>query len=266
MLVFDHKPFKWRARQVLVNLGASRSRQCPLSINFDRWIIDPQDVTETLSILAPHLARCENLVISLSIPPPFKGPLPCLRRLDLSLHQSWLYQDWVAAKAFCDAPLLRTVLLNGPAARLITFPWAQLTSLALRDIRLGDCVPVLQHTANFLHCDLNITVPWNPMQDQNLPIVLPFLQSLRLQADFKPGTGFLDTFNVPALRRLRVPESLLHNTPIDSLKSFISKTGCQLQELCVAGIRIVADFSYREAFPSIIVSVDNYTISLQCEF
>ncbi|KAF8145293.1 hypothetical protein K438DRAFT_1945136, partial [Mycena galopus ATCC 62051] len=71
--------------------------------------------------------------------------------------------------------------------------------------------------------------------------------------DAPDKTGLLDDFLVPALQSLRIEESLLGPAPIDELASFISKSGCKLQRVCVVsfGELVVSKASYREAFPSI---------------
>jgi hypothetical protein len=83
---------------------------------------------------------------------------------------------------------------------------------------------------------------------------LPQLKSLILRAvQYESITGYLDTFIVPALRSLQVPEQCLGANPIDVLASFISKSGCTLQELRITEeISVIKDLSeYRRAFPSI---------------
>jgi hypothetical protein len=66
-----------------------------------------------------------------------------------------------------------------------------------------------------------------------------------------PVTDFLETFIVPALRRLEIPEAFLGPSPIDSLTGFISKSGCKLDELCITDWGSLSQDSYRQAFPSI---------------
>jgi hypothetical protein len=78
---------------------------------------------------------------------------------------------------------------------------------------------------------------------------LPQLKSLILRAvHYESITGYLDTFIVPALRSLQVPEQCLGANPIDVLASFISKSGCTLQELHITEeISVIKDLSeYRD--------------------
>ncbi|KAF7367579.1 hypothetical protein MSAN_00821100 [Mycena sanguinolenta] len=181
--------------------------------------------------------------------------MPLLRRLELSLLERGSDPIPIPNATFCDAPLLRTVLLNGHAAQSIKLPWAQLTSLALREVKFLHCVPILQCTVNLLDCSLSFTV--HSEDDKNLPrIALLFLRSLILEVSYNRNrvTGYLEAFDVPALRRLQVHERLLHDAPISSLTSFISKTGCQLQELRVTNATYIPG-AYILAFPSTNVSV-----------
>jgi hypothetical protein len=56
------------------------------------------------------------------------------------------------------------------------------------------------------------------------------------------------TYSPQSLHTRRLP----WEEPIDSLTSFISKSGCTLQELCVTGqITAISAASYRQAFPAI---------------
>jgi hypothetical protein len=63
--------------------------------------------------------------------------------------------------------------------------------------------------------------------------------------------GPLDTLIVPALRTLHVPEDLLGASPIETLASFVSKSGCSLREVRITRHHLVPEDAYREAFPSI---------------
>ncbi|KAJ7932066.1 hypothetical protein B0H13DRAFT_1956493 [Mycena leptocephala] len=134
-----------------------------------------------------------------------------------------------------EAPLLRTVILNNEAALQVILPWAQLTSLTLFCVYPHECVPVLQQTSNLVRCKLHIC--FNPDNDQPGPdLTLPYLESLTLiDMNGNPGTGF----------KLKLSLSLLSA----SLKQFISKSGCKLEELRIAGQRARPQHSYRKVFP-----------------
>jgi hypothetical protein len=77
------------------------------------------------------------------------------------------------------------------------------------------------------------------------------LETLILDSYTLRATGFIDTFVVPALRTLHVTEDVLGASPIGTLASFISKSGCSLQEVRITRHRWVPEDVYREAFPSI---------------
>jgi hypothetical protein len=85
-------------------------------------------------------------------------------------------------------------------------------------------------------------------------ITLPDLKSLTLIAPKRtslPRMNDLQIFIVPALLSLKIPERFLGLDPIDSLTSFMSKSGCTLQEVCIAGKRLFTKSSYHSAFPLI---------------
>ncbi|KAJ6562378.1 hypothetical protein B0H19DRAFT_96535 [Mycena capillaripes] len=253
----------WRAislskqRPHIFETWLNRSSHCPLSFDLDDW-----DASSKVFASANlHHARWQYLILTAYLPPQLDGPMPLLRRLDLSVeHES----DTVALRG---VPLLRTVIFNGLAASSVTLPWAQLTSLTLKSVYPRDCVPVLQKTSDLLHCELNLC----PDEDDELPfsdIRLLRLESLVLnQLGTEAVTGYLQTLTAPALRSLQVPERFLDPNPIDSLSTFLSKSGCNLESVDITDTESVdindtesvdiadtisiLEESYRGAFPSI---------------
>jgi hypothetical protein len=149
--------------------------------------------------------------------------------------------------------MLRTVILNDHSAAVVELPWPQLTSLTLGHVFPHQCVPILQQTPDLVHCDLCLFPVFDETDD--LPdITLPRLESLTLKEQHKNATGivgFLDSFIVSALRSLQITEELLGMNPISALTSFISKSGCELQEVHIIGERSTGQNAYRTAFPSI---------------
>jgi hypothetical protein len=166
--------------------------------------------------------------------------MPLLRHLDLAL-------DVPCVWTFPDMPLLRTAVLDDVAAASVVLPWAQLTSLTLRYVYPEECAPILQRSSNLVHCDLEV---WNSDDESRRDITLPYLEWLSLRSpNDGPVTGFLNTLIVPTLHSLEIPERFLGTDPIDSLKSFVSKSGCKLQEVWITGKRNVPEHSFRQAFP-----------------
>ncbi|KAJ7921737.1 hypothetical protein B0H13DRAFT_2414083 [Mycena leptocephala] len=226
----------------------NRSGCCPVSLRLDAN--DSQiDVAEFLAILVPHRARWENLDLHLSLShlPILDGPMPLLCSLDLRLSDSSAHVT--EAVSFREMPLLRTVVLSDDVVLSVILPWAQLTSLTLLCVYPYECVPILRQTSSLIRCKLLLCCEFDELRPD---IALPCLESLTLElADPGAVTDFLETFIVPALHSLEIPEDFLYVNPIESLAAFISKSGCKLEEVHITGPRSVPSSSYLKAFPSI---------------
>ncbi|KAJ6504156.1 hypothetical protein C8R47DRAFT_1316364 [Mycena vitilis] len=248
-------------RLEMFDLWLRRSRHCPLSVELVSF--DDADLFEDDHYMSPnaaaavsavsaavvHSARWEYLTIHVSahisptIFPTIGAAMPLLLRLDLNLGNT---TDIVA---FRDPPLLRTVILDLDYAFAFSLllPLAQLTSLSLTNASPGACLPFLQQTPNLVHCELEL---YHGYGDQAIDIQLPLLESLTLtrSGNRPPPTWYLRTLAVPALRSLRVPESFLGPHPLETLRSFISKSGSKLQDVYILGSSIPESF-YCRAFP-----------------
>ncbi|KAJ7719976.1 hypothetical protein B0H14DRAFT_3009366 [Mycena olivaceomarginata] len=233
----------------LFDMWLSRSLCYPLSLDFSENDINRLYTTKVLSAAIVHCARWEhlNLELSASLLRTIEGPMPLLRSLDLQLVD----QDLVTAQvAFREAPLLRTVVLDYFAAGTLALPWAQLTSLTLRWVSQAAC----PQTSNLMHCRLEFSIGDNHF-DTVHNITLPALESLTLTGGLVKG--YLETFTVPALRDLRVPELLLEPNPIEILAAFISRSCSKLQNLCITQRASVSRDAYYKAFPLIKTSFDD---------
>ncbi|KAJ6459539.1 hypothetical protein C8R45DRAFT_1030373 [Mycena sanguinolenta] len=252
-----HIPFEEQG--ALSGAWLSRSRVHPISLRFDTDFVEPGRLgTEIPTAIVPYRARLEHLILNqVSLPQlrVFEGPMPLLRHLELLLDD----EDSSSKASFCEAPLLRTVLVNSKAFENTMMPWAQLNSLALHGLFPRECTPILQQTFNLVHCELALV---EDPGDEVIPdVALPTLESLTLThiLENHPVTGYLQTLTVPALRSLRVPESFLGPYSVDTLKSFVSKSSCNLEELCITGTG--SDSSYHMAFPSTKVSFAQWAMS-----
>ncbi|KAJ6547041.1 hypothetical protein B0H19DRAFT_1163640 [Mycena capillaripes] len=208
-------------QEMIFNIWLSRSRGCPLSIH----IIEDNFIYEIITTAVLHRARWEHIILKISPVhlPVIDGPMPLLRHIDL------YFEDYpptpMEAVAFRESPLLRTAILDDVAASLVILPWAQLTSLTLTRVYPHECIPILTQTSNLVNCKLSLYAS----DSDSLPDVgLPCLKSLVLDDPGPfPVTGYFETFIVPALRHLQIPEEFLGSNPINSLASFISKSGCK---------------------------------------
>jgi hypothetical protein len=230
----------------------NRSGGCLLSIQIPVDYLEPH-VEDILEAIIPHRARWEyvKLTVLLSHLIDIQGPMPLLRQLNIRVE----FNDVeTPAIAFSEAPLLRAVSLNDFTYPPGFMPWSQLTSLTLLATTPIECGPVLEQTINLVHCEL-IICGWDLIYHD---IKLGCLESLTL-AEFDHGdpvVDYLDTLILPALRSLQVPDTFLTSgptpsDPIVTLTSFISKSGCKLQEVLIAGERSIPKDAYRKAFPSI---------------
>ncbi|KAJ6602792.1 hypothetical protein DFH09DRAFT_1125523 [Mycena vulgaris] len=243
-------------RQIeMVESWLNRSASCPLSIRMDEDTIAVLPIDDVLDVIVPHYARWEHvklLIDSVSYLPVLEGPMPFLRQLYLTVDGVLQASSAVSVR---QAPLLRAVTLDNSAyttsflPNVGFLPWSQLTSLTLIVITPTECWPILQQSANLVHCELVI---WGDDVPQP-PVTIPRLESLVFWAfgGFPPMTQSLDTFIVPALRTLQIPEEFLGMLPVQSLTSFIAKSGCNLQKVRITGGRDVKKRLYRRSLPSV---------------
>ncbi|KAK7018495.1 F-box domain-containing protein [Favolaschia claudopus] len=230
----------------------SRAGCCPLSIRINETYQGSR--RDLLATILPIRVRCEYLQLRLdfscSALPTIEGEFPVLRHLDIELDD-----DPPEEVQFLDAPMLRSVVLEGWAASCVTrLPWTQLTSLSLHAISFEACVPALQQATNLLDCRLDITE--NDTEDFPFhapPIVLPCLKSLKADTN-ESVDGFLPSLTLPALSSLTVCGELLGQDGVQSLRSLIARSGsCNLEHLDITcnPIAPLNENSYRLAFPSV---------------
>ncbi|KAJ7841813.1 hypothetical protein B0H14DRAFT_3693493 [Mycena olivaceomarginata] len=177
-----------------------------------------------IDVLLAHRARWQHFriweqKISLRF---LDNPMP-LRSLSVSLDASVVVE-------IHDVPLLRAVHIAGLDPLYdVGLPWAQLTSLRLEGAWIDDYTHILQETQNLTHCEIERAKDEEGIRQ--LEIHLPRLDSLLFTKVDLLATDSINSFIVPALRMLQVPEFMLGSDPIDTLKGFISKSGCALQEV-----------------------------------
>jgi hypothetical protein len=187
----------------IARMWLNRSRYCPVSLRLG-FIGATVDLSQVAATVVPHRARLERLALYLSPSylPTIEGPMPLLHQLDVVVdHTSSV------VVTFREVPLLRTVILSGPATLCVILPWAQLTCLILLDVSPEQCASTLQQAPNLVQCDLGIC--FEPGGHQPGPdITLPRLESFKLSLDDPPDgleTNYLDTFILPALIYLEIP-------------------------------------------------------------
>ncbi|KAJ7150435.1 hypothetical protein C8R43DRAFT_1127912 [Mycena crocata] len=172
-----------------------------------------------------------------------QGSSPLLHEFDLRLDESSL-----SPVSLLEAPLLRTAILSSYAAASVILPWEQLTSLTLQGVYPLECTPILRQTSSLVHCELKlVSDDTNAIQPD---VNLPFLESLILvDDDGAEETEYLGTFIFPVLRKLKVPKVYIGTDPVTAFKSFVSKSGCKLQEVHITGERSTSEELYWNALP-----------------
>ncbi|KAJ7113019.1 hypothetical protein C8R44DRAFT_882055 [Mycena epipterygia] len=233
-----------------------RSGSCPLSIQMNGGV-DGSFILNVFEAIVPHRARWEFLKLastSLSDLDTIEGPMPLLCDLSFAPFDGDS-SDSTPSATFCQAPRLRAFTDTRWHGGDFTYPpdflpWSQLTSVTLVRVTPSECAPILTQTVNLVHCQLVVFEDYIYQLDLELPC-LESLVLMKYRKRYVPLIRYLNQFIVPALRRLQVPDEFLGPSSIDMLKSFILKSGCQLQEVCITGKRSLSRASYRHAFPSI---------------
>ncbi|KAJ7430424.1 hypothetical protein B0H11DRAFT_943375 [Mycena galericulata] len=244
-----------------LEIWLSRSGCCPLSIHMEDF--DSISMDECIEVIAPHRARLEHAKLQMTQDgvQSIQGPMPLLRQISIRLPYDLLPPHL----AFHDIPRLRAATLWDSQFTNNLLPWSQLTSLTLVATTPSECTRILKETANLVHCKLFISEDEYIRQPD---ISLPFLESLvfvQWVDEEDPAINYLETFIVPALRRLQIPETFLAAGPIYTLRAFISRSGCNPQEILITGGRRTRKTNYRREFPSIRFSFSAVIADAYCD-
>ncbi|KAJ7667465.1 hypothetical protein DFH06DRAFT_218907 [Mycena polygramma] len=226
-----------------------RSCSCPLAIRFE--VIQKEDthslkIEPFLQAIVSHSTRWEYLKISL---PQMHNPrfntscsAPLLR--DLGIGEGgmcWAPMCWAPS---VEAPNLRQLVVTAQFHDTFVplLPWNQLTALHLASVSPPQFMGILHHTANLVHCRLTIfmtpTAESDAARIDPRPLTLPRLEVLVMTMDGSLShdegpTGWFGLATFPALRRLQVARRLLEPDPIATLRAFIARSGCRLQEVYI---------------------------------
>ncbi|KAJ7659253.1 hypothetical protein DFH06DRAFT_1406377 [Mycena polygramma] len=203
-----------------VQAWLSRSGCYPLSIEAHQEM----DIEgELLDTIAAHCVRWEHVKLQLTLSDlPVDSSLPMLRQLELQIP---FKSSHPVLGALPELPLLREATLWDFPYSSDLLPWSQLTSLILIARPPEDCTPILQQAVNLVHCELIIDDERGlPQPDIHLPRLETLIFGLYL-ADDEAAPNYLDSFVVPALRRLQLSEKFLTMDPIDALASFCCSVG-----------------------------------------
>ncbi|KAK7017386.1 F-box domain-containing protein [Favolaschia claudopus] len=213
----------------IINDWLGRCGSCPLSLE-----IRPAENERKglLGVLDSQCAHIEHLKIvgSPIVLTLLDSAMPGLRHLHLDL--------WAGSRSIklTMAPLLRTAVLVDAACTVVQLPWGQLTALALRFGSPKEFCSILRQAPNLVHCALELKAYYND-EVVRPEVNLPLLRSLVLKSPPQNvDSKMIRSLVAPALRILKVSEqciTTLDQNPLQPLSSFISKSTCKLDELCI---------------------------------
>ncbi|KAK6977957.1 F-box domain-containing protein [Favolaschia claudopus] len=207
-----------------------------------------------LSALVPYMPRCEHLSLSLNAlcSSMLYSSMPLLRVLGVDLMD--VNEGYTHCRlTFCDTPKLHTVVLKSFIINHIDLPWSQLTSLSLIDAFARETEIILRQTPHLVHLAVDFlsrdSLDDNPVYPD---IELLHVQICNLHSELgSPYPEFFHSLVTPSLEHLQLSGGFVEqDNHIDSLNSFISKSGCKLSHLLIKGQYAVTE-TYCEAFPSI---------------
>ncbi|KAJ7493154.1 hypothetical protein B0H11DRAFT_2005143 [Mycena galericulata] len=240
----------------LLETWLGRSGSCPLSL--DMRSTEASEVAQFTQAIVVHCIRWQylRLFIPQELLSSVKGEMPLLRDLRIGL----IPDNEVSApiSVFHEAPQLRKLTLSSVIPPEVILPWVQLTRLITRNVSQNHCSKMLGYMPNLIYCKLELFGSNSGLKHQHLA----YLQTLIVleELGFYTGhhmTGFLASLTLPALRKLQIPESFLSPDPVDALVAFVSRSGCNLEDVCITGLKVSVS-EYRRALPSVPTLVAEY--------
>jgi hypothetical protein len=180
-----------------------------------------------------------------------QGEMPLLQKLTFG----YIFLSGHATLTLFDrAPKLTAIVLKesfvlNPA---VTLPWEQLTHLEADCLYEHECIDILRAAPRLAACTVSVC----PSNEDVVATPIPTHMHLRhmvllvSEDDDDPEVRLwmmLDCLTLPALRTLKLSEP---GITLGSLKAFISRSHCALEELRIVKSS-VSGMTYREALPSV---------------
>ncbi|KAJ7908970.1 hypothetical protein B0H13DRAFT_647975 [Mycena leptocephala] len=228
-----------------------RSGSCPLSLSLRSYSHSPL-LRQFLQTIVVHSRRWQNV----SVLVPFKhlhliqGDMPLLRDMAFGPSDFGFSHHGEALTLFDAAPHLnRVVLMRYFLKSIMILPWTQLTHLEAHCVYEYECTEILRDAPNLVSCTFCVCCALEGGTIAVVP-VHSHLRDMVLLIDNNPDVRLwiiLDCLTLPALRTLRVVE---HGIILGSLKAFIARSQCTLEELQIDASSL-SEMTYREAFPTI---------------
>ncbi|CAK5284880.1 unnamed protein product [Mycena citricolor] len=180
-----------------------------------------------LAVLGAHASRWRRLVLRMSMrstlavaPGDGSGSWECLEELDVlaDLQHAAVLSP---VTGLFSAPRLRRVCVHSFPATQFVLPWTQITSLALLNQSLAQCLMIISQTRQLeaLHVSLtNRNTSHHPIS-----LVLPALRRFKIERDAVPP--ILGYMTLPLLTDLDV------SGHVDGVISLVMRSGCTITHL-----------------------------------
>jgi hypothetical protein len=245
-IIAHDTPELWKSLEIVgsrtpvdsIEKWLSRAKNLPLSLKLNS-VHSVVDGSRFIDVLGRRAQTWGNVELGLS----FRGfsmfesalQLPMLQRLSLDTHAN-APSEIGAVFTSWNAPALRHLTLGyGINPVDMKLPWVQLTSLELDSEFMGpdDFLNILRRTPNIVDCVVEIYVDTEVYHLAEVALCM-FLTSLRLSTDIVGVMDILGNFSAPALQVLDFKGvHVAHGVCFSALRSFLSKSGCQLREMVI---------------------------------
>ncbi|KAJ6517986.1 hypothetical protein C8R47DRAFT_1085581 [Mycena vitilis] len=245
----------------LLNTSLELSASCPLSITLLSMAEGNYRHLLTRK-LVNHCARWEHVELTFTahetpnFPSNVEIGFPFLRSLKLRAYS-------LPPVSFRAAPLLRKIELEiYHEGCLPIFPWSRLTVLSVEYIDARHCCYLINQLASIVYCRLIIVTVYAGIPSLR-DFTLPYLETLIIDDPFSVRWNIIDALTLPSLRRLQLNNTFgssstdLDHHPVHCVASLVTRSGCSLRQLCIAGLFSGREEDFRRApeFSSVVLFI-----------
>lgn len=173
-----------------------------------------------------------------------QGDMPLLQRA--TFGPTVLPRGSSPLTLFDRAPQLKKAVLTRFFLKsVMSMPWAQLTHLYADCVFENECTAILSDATHLVHCQFEVCSGEEP---PTLGVVHSHLRHLTFLLAGPDLRRLLGKLTLPAIQTLRIYET--ESPLLDSLKAFLTRSHCTLEELRIDGSSL-SESAYREELASV---------------